>query len=60
MSSSYSFLDWFCHTWPILLCTFICVNLCVFCECYFSYCIFVVLLWMQWCGPDGIEAYGNP
>ena len=32
-----------------------CVYLCVFCVFFVSYCI-VVVLRVQWDGPDGIEA----
>ena len=41
----------FCHTGP----TSLSIDLFVWISCVFvSYCI-VVLLWVRWCGPDGIE-----
>jgi len=42
----------FCHTGPFTVHRFIGVYLCVF----VSYWI-VVLLWVRWGGPDGIEVY---
>jgi len=54
MSKSYSYLDWVLSHWAhFTVRRFVCVYLCVF----VLYCIVAVLLWVQWGGPDGIEAY---
>ena len=43
----------FCHAGSILLCTDLFVYiLCVFVSC----CIYVVLLWARWGGPDEVES----
>ena len=49
MSSSYSCLDWICHTWSI---TWIYAFVCVYFVSYFA-----VLLWARSGGLDGIEAW---
>jgi len=46
----------FCHTGPISLCINLFVFICVYFVCLVSYCIVVVLLWVWWGGPDGMEA----
>ena len=58
MSSSYSSLDWVLSHWAhftVGRSIYLCLSLCIFCV-FVSYCI-VVVLWVQWDGPDGIEAY---
>ena len=51
-----SVLDWVLSCWVhFTVHRFICVYLCVLCVFLF-YCIYVIVSWARWGGPDGIEA----
>ena len=49
---------WFCLTGPISIVRrliYLCLSVCILCV-FVSYCIFFVVLWAKWGGPDVIEA----